>query len=375
MRIGPSVPWPRMEECCSEEAIRNRKPRILITNYRQLEILTTRLPDVELFAGAPLKYLVFDEAHTYSGAVGAEVACLIRRLRLLAGKEPTRSPAWGHRPRWPIRTTRRATTRAVAKRFASRFFGVDETKVKLVSESYVERDWPKQRYKPVVPHGDGVERLGRILDAVTEPVKHEVVKSVIEEVTGQIFEPGDDWRQSLFDHLLGNEYVYQSTQILKHPKPLSEAAWQTSQRVAMGRRQEGDDCSAELLCYLVLGAAARNGDESLLRPKVHFFLRGLDEMVVALQARLRKWCPSCTSRCTMPRKAKAADGTMIPSCPVLTCRNCGQHFFERHFQDLDFTYGSGSRIRGFENGDAVLDPKGNDNAVWATRPPRPAHAC
>jgi hypothetical protein len=29
----------------------------------------------------------------------------------------------------------------------------------------------------------------------------------------------------------------------------------------MGRRQEGDDCSAELLCYLVLGAAARNGDQ------------------------------------------------------------------------------------------------------------------
>ena len=36
------------EECCSEEDIRTRKPRILLTNYRQLEILTTRLPDVAL---------------------------------------------------------------------------------------------------------------------------------------------------------------------------------------------------------------------------------------------------------------------------------------------------------------------------------------
>jgi ATP-dependent helicase YprA (DUF1998 family) len=76
------------EECCSEEDIRSRKPRILITNYRQLEILATRLPDVGLFADAPLKYLVFDEAHTYSGATGAEVACLIRRIRALAGKKP-----------------------------------------------------------------------------------------------------------------------------------------------------------------------------------------------------------------------------------------------------------------------------------------------
>ncbi len=62
------------EECCSEDDIRNRKPRILITNFRQLEILTTRMPDLALFAEAPLKYFVFDEAHTYSGATGAEVA-------------------------------------------------------------------------------------------------------------------------------------------------------------------------------------------------------------------------------------------------------------------------------------------------------------
>jgi ATP-dependent helicase YprA (DUF1998 family) len=34
------------EECCSEEDIRERKPRILLTNYRQLEVLTTRSPDV-----------------------------------------------------------------------------------------------------------------------------------------------------------------------------------------------------------------------------------------------------------------------------------------------------------------------------------------
>src|SRR5215212_2167167 len=76
------------EECCSEEDIRQRKPRILLTNYRQLEVLATRLPDVLLFAGAPLRYMVFDEAHTYGGATGAEVACLIRRVRALAGKRP-----------------------------------------------------------------------------------------------------------------------------------------------------------------------------------------------------------------------------------------------------------------------------------------------
>ena len=32
------------------------------------------------------------------------------------------------------------------------------------------------------------------------------------------------------DHLVANEYVYQSTQLLKRPGKLEEAAWQTSQR-------------------------------------------------------------------------------------------------------------------------------------------------
>ena len=69
---------PKAKSRCSTNP--TRKPRILLTNFRQLEVLTTRLPDVALFAEAPLRYLVFDEAHTYAGATGAEVACLIRRL-------------------------------------------------------------------------------------------------------------------------------------------------------------------------------------------------------------------------------------------------------------------------------------------------------
>ncbi|TVS13641.1 MAG: DUF1998 domain-containing protein, partial [Planctomycetaceae bacterium] len=327
-----------------------------------------RLPDVELFAGAPLKYLVFDEAHTYTGAVGAEVACLIRRLRLLADKGPDDVVCVGTSATLADPKDPDGDNEAVAKRFASRFFGVDERRVTLVGESYVERDWPKRRYKPIFPHGDGMDRLARILDAVTEPVKEDVVKSVVEEVTGQIFEPGDNWRQSLFHHLLSNEYVYQSTQILKHPKPLGAAAWQTSQRLAMGRRQEGDDCSAELLCYLVLGAAARNGDESLLRPKVHFFLRGLDEMVVALNGTPDEVFPKLYLSLHDAKEGEGGGRHDDSFLPVLTCRNCGQHFFERHYQDLDFTYGSANRIRGFENGDAVVDAQGNDNAVWSTAP-------
>jgi ATP-dependent helicase YprA (DUF1998 family) len=122
------------EECCSEEEIRNGRPRILLTNYRQLEILTTRLPDVFLFADAPLKYLVFDEAHTYEGATGAEVACLARRVRALAGKKPDEVICIGTSATLTDPNKDEPDDEAAAGRFASRFFGVDPEKVTLVGE-------------------------------------------------------------------------------------------------------------------------------------------------------------------------------------------------------------------------------------------------
>jgi ATP-dependent helicase YprA (DUF1998 family) len=130
------------EECCSEEEIGDREPRILLTNYRQLEVLMTRLPDVALFAEAPLKYLVFDEAHTYSGASGAEVACLMRRLRALAGKTADEITCIGTSATLADPTKMDADNEETARRFASRFFGVNAAKVMLVGDSYVARSGP-----------------------------------------------------------------------------------------------------------------------------------------------------------------------------------------------------------------------------------------
>src|SRR4051794_14571180 len=157
----------------------------------------------------PLRYLVFDEAHTYSGATGAEVACLIRRLRALAGKKADEVICVGTSATLADPGKRDPEDDA-ACRFAARFFGVDADKVTLVGESYVSREWPKQRYRPVAPAGDGMERLGRVLEAATEPVNLGELKGVVEELTGQLFDPGGDWREALFDHLVANDYVYQS---------------------------------------------------------------------------------------------------------------------------------------------------------------------
>lgn len=58
-----------------------RIPQILITNYAMLEYLLLRPEDKTLFQSGLWRYLVLDEAHTYSGAKGIEVAMLVRRLK------------------------------------------------------------------------------------------------------------------------------------------------------------------------------------------------------------------------------------------------------------------------------------------------------
>lgn len=67
-------------------AIRSNPPDVLLTNYMMLELLLTRSEDRELVRAAQgLRFLVFDELHTYRGRQGADIALLIRRCRLAFG--------------------------------------------------------------------------------------------------------------------------------------------------------------------------------------------------------------------------------------------------------------------------------------------------
>jgi len=65
------------------ERMRENPPHVLLTNYMMLELLLTRTAERRIRDSvyAHLKYLVFDELHTYRGRQGADVAMLIRRIQ------------------------------------------------------------------------------------------------------------------------------------------------------------------------------------------------------------------------------------------------------------------------------------------------------
>lgn len=63
----------------------NSPPDILLTNYKMLDYLLVRPKDAALWQdntkAETLKYIVVDEFHTFDGAQGTDLACLLRRLK------------------------------------------------------------------------------------------------------------------------------------------------------------------------------------------------------------------------------------------------------------------------------------------------------
>ena len=66
------------------ETMINNPPDILLTNYKMLDYLLVRPKDAGLWRDNrpdTLKFIVVDEFHTFDGAQGTDLACLLRRLK------------------------------------------------------------------------------------------------------------------------------------------------------------------------------------------------------------------------------------------------------------------------------------------------------
>lgn len=79
---GGADPLPN--ELLSRQRMRENPPHILLTNYAMLEYLLLRPTDNEFFDGDSAndwRFIVLDEAHSYAGTKGTEIAMLLRRLK------------------------------------------------------------------------------------------------------------------------------------------------------------------------------------------------------------------------------------------------------------------------------------------------------
>lgn len=310
------------EELRSREAMRTpgMQPRILLTNAKQLELLLTRQRDVELFSGARLDFLVFDEAHTFSGAQGAETACLIRRLRAFCGRDAQETVC--------VATSATIVDRdnpGAARTFASRFFGVAPESVATVGEAYEEETWATDRILTPAPK-DPAAVLAACVTAV-EDETGSAVRTVYQALTGNSLE-GAEWTEALYDTLARNEVVYHLNELLAKPVALDDLTNDIPRRI--GR----DITEAEILAWLTLGAAARKDNRPLLRPVVHGFIRGISGAVVSFpktDGGPRLWLAAEDEIDSTDHEGQFAH------FPVMTCTTCGQHYYTTFLKDFEFT--------------------------------------
>lgn len=162
-------------EIATRDAIRRDKPNILLTNPSMLEYMLLRSEDSGLFT-KDLKWIVIDEAHTFNGAAGAELAMLIRRILKACGVEANK--------------VKFATSSATIgggddaqnklKKFISDITGQNEDKIEVISGSRsvpscqdetIKNKLQKNDFiylRDLISEGDTIERKLEIVDGLAE---------------------------------------------------------------------------------------------------------------------------------------------------------------------------------------------------------------
>jgi len=149
------------------EVLRKNPPHILLTNYMMLEYLLVRPADREdIFANHRCKFLVLDEVHTYRGALGSNIALLVRRLKAHLKRarqdcdvNPENNLLERRFPKLVIVGTS-ATIKSETKElsieediikrdrdiqdFFSKLTGAEETKIKVLGEKLLDISIPKE---------------------------------------------------------------------------------------------------------------------------------------------------------------------------------------------------------------------------------------
>lgn len=290
---------PLQNELISREEMRDTPPNILITNYAMLEHIMIKPENNRKIFGNPgsnhWKYVVLDEAHVYTGAKGAEVSLLLRRLRAVLKRKELRfilaSATLGSE----------ADNEEVVK-FANDLCGCKDvvfTPNDVVRAHYMDESCPGSTEVPIEFFRDITE-----LDRTSNNATMFAVRCR-KYLADRNYQTTDDWRVDLYD-ILQNDVRLRTLQNLlnKGPEDIREVAEQ------MGL------CKEDLIDVVkVLSMAYKNGLK-LFDSKYHLFIRSFDSLYMSLKPDY--------SLSLFPSKfhTSQTDGREYRCYNICTCVNC-----------------------------------------------------
>ncbi len=291
------------EEALSRQQIQADPPDILLTNYAMLELLLVRREDQHIFRHQQMRYLVLDEVHTYGGARGIEVACLIRRF-----KEHVERSHGGLVCVGTSATVKGDDVGEVAA-FASKLFAEPFPPEAIVMERFDPPMPLTHFYWPNAP-----QVLEQDLIAFN-PADEAAALRLAEQLCGRSIPQGTSTAERLWSLLAENALIHLLEEHLTIPRSLDELVAYLQQQPER-RGVVAPALAREITAYLLLGSLAIGTQGPRLRPKVHMFFRGLEGF----------------TRCLVCNAVWEAGIELCPNCrgcclPLEVCRSCGQDFW------------------------------------------------
>lgn len=312
-------------EIISREEIRKNPPNILLTNYSMLEYLLLRPEDAPLFGGVfgvNWRHIAIDEAHIYSGALGTEIAYLLRRLKARIESETGKQPRLHcYATSATIGTEKDAPK--VAK-FAHDLFGEpfsgEEPELDVVSS---KKDQPQDALDET-PWGAlplaAWKNLRRVLydpEAVDTSAIKEVLESSDVPVNVLSRMEGENPLLGLGKVLLGEHSTGKLVRRCERLLDLTDL--ECIEEIGI-EGLTGDSEGVETLTAMVevLSSAQRSKDVPILTSRFHSFLRAPEGIFLNLNT--RKLTPNKTIA------ERYDDNNDTPVYEVSVCRHCGQAY-------------------------------------------------
>ena len=297
----------------ARDDIRDDPPDVLLTNYMMLELLLTRSEDRALVRAAQgLKFLVFDELHTYRGRQGADVAMLIRRCRHAFGNDIV---CVGTSATMASDGSTEDQRREVA-RVSQSLFGVDFSPEQVISET-LERATPgiDLTDTSVVAEINSATASGR-----SPPAGYEAFRS----------HPLASWIESTFgvrEEARSGKLVRQAPRRLQGGMSgeggLTEDRESAADELAKVTGIDAERCARVLREWLLQGSSLRRTESSrfpIFAFRLHQFLTRGDTVWATLE-------PEGRRHLEITKKAAKPGEPDKPLFPLVFCRHCGTAYY------------------------------------------------
>ncbi|MBI4613292.1 MAG: DEAD/DEAH box helicase [Planctomycetes bacterium] len=328
--VGDKSQWlPRPDEAPEEERyyrseIQKRPPQILLTNYTMLEFLLLRKDDQKIFRGVKPRYLVLDEVHTYTGILGAEVACLLRRFKEHVGALPGELACVG--------TSATVKGRGGVEEDARRLLGFASN---LFGEEFAADSIVEERYRPLadpnsLAFGPAPELAAEDVDGF-DPEDPEAIRRLFKNLTGEsLSRPDLELREELYGCIASRREFLELEHFLEAPRPLAELVERVREWPGRDKKEEAS-LRAEVAAILLLGSVATKpaGKDGAsgprFRPRFHQIVRSLAPLSACLACGelLTDGRNECTSGAHQGTRQAIGFGV---------CRSCGLDFRIGYFK-------------------------------------------